>query len=106
MRKYFDTILDEVDQYRGEIRCVVQLTTSPTFGERMRNAMKEFNFRYEDYAKQLEETFHCTYAEAEYFIYSTLSAIVDYVIWDDREKTQMLLERLYQRIVQRFKPEA
>jgi hypothetical protein len=50
------------------------------------------------FAEQLVETFDCTFKQAETFIYSTLSAIVDYVVWNDGEKTQLLLDNLYERI--------
>ena len=99
VREYFDTLLSEVGKYKEELRCVIQITLSPIYGERMRDAMKEFNFLYEDYAKQLVEVFGCTHKQAEFFIYSTLSSIVDYIVWDDGEKTQVLLENLYNRIV-------
>ena len=31
-----------------------------------------------------------------------LAKIIDYAIWDDREKTQMLLENLYERTVNKL----
>ena len=43
--------------------------------------------------------FECTYLQAEIFIYSIIAFVIDYAIWDDREKTQMLLDNLYSRIV-------
>lgn len=97
-REYFDNLLKEIDKYSAEIRCVVQITVSPVYGERMREAMKEFNQGYADFAIRLMEAFGCSYEKAEYFIYAVLSAIVDYVIWDDGEKTQMLLDKLCERM--------
>ena len=98
IKKYFTNLLDEIDKYKAELRCVIQITVSPVYGQRMRETMKEFNFAYADYAKELVGIFDCTYEQAELFIYSTLSAIIDYVVWDDGEKTQMLLDNLYHRI--------
>ncbi len=97
-KEYFDILLQEIDKYKTELRCVIQITVSPAFGERMRESMKEFNGSYAEYAKQLMRIFDCTFEQAELFIYSTLSAIVDYAVWDDGEKTQMLLDNLYQRV--------
>lgn len=98
-KEYFDVLLKEIDNYKAELRCVIQITVSPIFGERMRETMKEFNYSYAEYAKKLIEIFNCTFEQAELFIYSTLSAIIDYVVWDDGEKTQMLLDNLYDRIL-------
>ena len=101
-KKYFDSLLQEIDKYKTEIRCVVQITVSPVYGERMRTTMKDFNHSYADYAKKLMEIFDCTFDQAELFIYSTLSAIIDYVVWDDGEKTQMLLDNLYDRTMKKI----
>ena len=103
IRKYFDTLLDEVEKYKYELRLALQITTSPIFGERMRNKAKDFRHWYEKYADNLIDIFGCTYEQAETFIYSIIAYVIDYVIWDDREKTQMLLENLYGGIVNRLK---
>lgn len=97
-RKYFDTLLGEVDKYKYELRLAVQITTSPVFGELMREKSMEFNHLYESYGMQLISVFNCTPKQAGVFIYSIISYVIDYAIWDDREKTQMLLENLYKRV--------
>ena len=102
IRRYFDTILDEVEKYKYELRLAVQITTSPDFGERMRGKSKDFRLLYEDYAKKLIKIFGCNYAQAERFIYSIIAFVIDYAIWDDRDKTQMLLENLYDRVLKRL----
>ena len=99
---YFATLLDEIEKYKAELRCVIQITVSPVYGERMRETMKAFNSSYAAFAKRLVEVFECRYDQAETFIYSTLSAIVDYVVWDDGEKTQMLLDNLCDRIKEKL----
>lgn len=69
IRKYFDTLLDEVEKYKYELRLAIQITTSPVFGERMRDKSKDFRLWYEKYAGKLIEIFGCTYEQAETFIY-------------------------------------
>ena len=97
IRKYFDTLLDEVEKYKCELRIALQVTTSPVFGERMRNKSKDFRQLYKKYANELILIFGCSYLQAETFIYSIIAYVIDYVIWDDKDKTQMLLENLYNR---------
>ena len=97
---YFDTLLSEVEKYKRELRIAVQITVSPVFGEQMREKSMEFNQYYERYASELMRVFNCTHTQAEVFIYSIIAFGIDYVIWDDSEKTQMLLDNLYNRIVQ------
>lgn len=98
IRTYFDTLLDEVEKYKYELRLATQITTSTIFGDRMRDKSKDFRQWYERYALELINIFGCTYLQAEIFIYSIIAFVIDYAIWDDREKTQMLLENLYGRV--------
>lgn len=96
---FFSILLDEVEKYKNELRLVLQVTTSPVFGVRMREKAKDFRFLIEKYSEKLMEICGCTYLQAEVFIYSIISCVIDYAIWDDREKTQMLLDNLYERVV-------
>ncbi len=99
IRTYFDVLLSEVEKYKYELRLAIQITTSPVFGKRMREKSKDFRKLYEKYANELISVFGCTYEQAEMFIYSIIAFVIDYAIWDDGEKTQMLLENLYVRIL-------
>lgn len=100
---YFSKLLDEVEKYKYELRLGIQITTSPIFGERMREKANDFRFLYERYAGKLMAIFDCTYLQAETFIYSVIAYVIDYAIWDDREKTQMLLDNLKDRIIDKLK---
>lgn len=102
VRKYFDTLLYEVEKYKYELRLALQITTSPIFGERMREKSKDFRLLYEKYAEKIMEIFGCTHHQAEVFIYTIIASVIDYAIWDDGEKTQMLLENLYTRIMEKI----
>ena len=68
----------------------------------MREKSKDFRLLYERYAEKIIAVFGCTYDQAEYFIYTIIASVIDYAIWDDREKTQMLLENLYERRVNKL----
>jgi len=105
VRKYFDTLLYEVEKYKYELRLALQITTSPVFGPRMREKSREFRMWYENYASRFIEIFHCTYLDAEIFIYSIIAYVIDYAIWDDEDKTQMLLENLYNRVANKLDTE-
>ena len=99
IRKYFDTLLDEVEKYKYDLRLAIQITTSPVFGNRMRDKAKDFRLWYSNYAKKIIEIFGCTTLQAETFIYSIIAYVIDYALWDDRDKTQMLLDNLYGKIL-------
>ena len=99
VREYFDTLLDEVEKYKYDLRLALQITTSPVFGDRMRDKSKDFRIWYERYAEKIIGIFGCTKLQAETFIYSIIAFVIDYAIWDDPDKTQMLLDNLYDRIL-------
>ena len=99
---YFKTLLDEVEKYKYELRLSLQITTSPVFGDRMRDKAMDFRLWYDRYAEKLMKIFGCSHLQAEVFIYSIISYVIDYVIWDDRDKTQMLLDNLYDRVLRRI----
>ena len=99
VREYFDTLLDEVEKYKYDLRLALQITTSPVFGERMRDKAKDFRLWYEKYAEKIIGIFGCTHLQAETFIYSIIAYVIDYAMWDDGEKTQMLLDNLYDRVL-------
>ena len=64
----------------------------------MRDKSRDFRLMYERYAEEIIKIFDCSPLQAEIFIYSIIAYVIDYAIWDDREKTQMLFESLYDRI--------
>lgn len=99
---YFKTLLDEVEKYKYELRLSLQITTSPVFGDRMRDKAMDFRLWYDRYAEKLMKIFGCSHLQAETFIYSIIACVIDYVIWDDRDKTQMLLDNLYDRVLRRI----
>lgn len=99
IRKYFDTILAEVERYKYELRLALQITTSPVFGDHMREKSMDFRGMYEQFGAELIYIFGCTPEQAEIFIYSIIAYVIDYAIWDDGEKTQMLLDNLYYRTI-------
>ena len=96
---FFANLLDEVEKFKYELRLGVEITTNPVFGGRMRDKANDFRLLYERYAGKLMGIFDCSYLHAEIFIYSIIAYVIDYAIWDDREKTQMLLDNLYDRVL-------
>ena len=91
VESFFVELLDEVEKYKHELRLGVQITTSPVLGGSMREQANDFRLLYERYAEKLTGIFNCTYSQAEVFIYSIIAYVIDYAIWDDREKRKCFL---------------
>lgn len=97
VKGFFDTVLDKVDRYKNELRLVIQIAASPVYGDRMRRKADELKPMHALFAEKLTNTFGCTQEQASVFIYSTITIVVDYAIWGDREDSQILLDNLYGR---------
>lgn len=98
IEEYFNSFLDEVDKYKEELRLAVQITTSPVYGARMRGKSRDFRVFYAKYAQKIMNEFGCSELQANIFIYTIISVVIDYVVWDDKDIAQMLLDNLYGRI--------
>ena len=61
----------------------------------MRSKSKDLDCIYEKYSKNLADVLHCTQQALEPLVYLFISIVLDYVIWEDEEKSQMQLEFLY-----------
>ncbi|MBQ4631584.1 MAG: TetR/AcrR family transcriptional regulator [Clostridia bacterium] len=92
---FFDTFLDEVDKYKKEFRLVFQVTSSPVYGERMRNKAEEFKFMYEKYISMLSEMLGCDTKFMTSVVYMIMALLVDYVMWEDLPTSKMQLDSLY-----------
>ena len=95
LRDFFDGCLDEVGKYTKELRFVYQMAASPVYGERIRSAGKDFNAIYDDYIQKLASHLKYDQELLRPLVYLFISAVLDYVIWEEKEKSQMQLEFIY-----------
>ena len=95
LRDFFDGCLDEVEKYTKELRFVYQMAASPVYGERIRSAGKGFNAIYDDYIQKLASHLKYDQELLRPLVYLFISAVLDYVIWEEKEKSQMQLEFIY-----------
>ena len=95
LRGFFSNCIDEISKYKKELCFVYQLAASPVYGEKMRADGKELNFIYDKYIRRLSERLNCDEQTLRPLVYLFISAVLNYVIWDEREKVQTQLEFIY-----------
>lgn len=95
LRGFFSNCLDEINKYKKELRFVYQLAASPVYSEKILATGKEFNLIYDRYTHRLSRLLNCDEQTLKPLVYLFISAVLDYVIWDEKEKTQMQLEFIY-----------
>ena len=87
--------LDEIDHYREEFRFIYQMASSPIYGETIRELGKEISTVYDRCAKQLAGRLSCDEQSLRPFVYLFVSTILNYAVWNEREKAQKQLELIY-----------
>ena len=95
LRGLFSGCLDKVDHYKDELRFIYQMASSPIYGETIRELGKEISTVYDRCAKQLAGRLSCDEQSLRPFVYLFVSTILNYAVWNEREKAQKQLELIY-----------
>lgn len=95
LKGFFANCLDEISKYKKELRFIYQLAASPVYGEKIRKTGKDFNFIYDKYTHRLSLLLDCDEQTLKPLAYLFISAVLDYVIWDEKEKSQLELNFIY-----------
>ena len=81
------------------------MAASPVYGAKIRAKSKDLNYIYDRYTRELAEILKCEESMLRPLVYLFISAVLDYVIWDEREKSQMQLEFIYSVLPEMMKKE-
>ena len=95
LRKFFDECLSEINKYKNELRFIYQMAASPVYGGKIRGKGQDLNIIYDKYVEMLALRLQCSTQELKPLVYLFISAVLDYVVWEDTENTQMQLEFIY-----------
>lgn len=90
--EFFAGCLNEIDKYRRELRFVYQFAASPVYGNLIRANGHGFRDIYDKYAEKLAVLLECDANRLQVIVYLFISAVLDYVIWEDRDSSQMQLD--------------
>lgn len=95
LKGFFANCLDEISKYKKELRFIYQLAASLVYGEKIRKTGKDFNFIYDKYTHRLSLLLDCDEQTLKPLVYLFISAVLDYVIWDEKEKSQLELNFIF-----------
>lgn len=85
-------------KYKNELRFVYQVVTSNKYGSEIRPIANRLLNIYDGYSEKISEHFHCNKQEVTPYVYLFVSAILDYVIWNDKVKLEAELACVYKAI--------
>jgi len=94
-KRFFDNALDYFDNVKKELRFIYQVATSPVYGERMRSTAGVLNESYEKYIEELSKLSNCPLEVLTPVVFLFISALLDYVVWEDRPVSKMQIDYLY-----------
>lgn len=95
---FFSTFLDDVDDCTEDLRLVFQFATSIDYGKVVRKKTEEFKEVYQKYIEELSDITGIACEDMAPIIYLLISIVVDYVVWQDREASEMQMRFLYKVI--------
>lgn len=95
LRAFFDNCLSEISHQRDDLRFIYQMAASPVYGKRIRGSVQELEKVYDSYTEKISDVLRCDTQALRPAVYLFISAVLDYVIWDDAEKTHLQLEFIY-----------
>ena len=99
LRSFFSNCLDEINLYKKELRFIYQMAASPVYGKKVREKGRDFNAIYDHYAQKLALVLQCDVNALRPLVYLFISAVLDYVIWGEKEKSQIQLECIYSVLI-------
>lgn len=76
------------------LRFIYQMTTSPIYGDRMREAAGYLSDVYDDYARKLAARMNCSFECIQPFVYIFIAEVLDYVVWGNLETSQRQMKAI------------
>ena len=95
----FEEVLEgcfsKIDHRKQELRVIYQLACSSDYGAAIRKFTAEFDDVYNEYSAKLADNlgYDAEYVRPLCFMF--VSAVLDYAIWEDKEKTRIQLDCIY-----------
>jgi AcrR family transcriptional regulator len=90
-------------RYQNELRFIYQVATSKTYGEKIIPLANNLSTIYDNYAEKIANHFGCNKQELVPYVYLFVSAVLDYVIWHDKNKMEIELNCIYSAITNMIK---
>ena len=84
---------------------IFQFAASPEYGNAIRKQSMEFKTDYSRNIEELVQITGCSVEKVTCIIYMLMSIVSDYIIWEDREVSDMQMRFLYESMMGELKKE-
>lgn len=79
-------------EYKRSLRIIYQVLTSPQYGDRLRESGSDLSLAYASYGRVLSDRLGCDYKKLVPYVQLLISAITNFVLWEDEKKLIVQLE--------------
>ena len=109
MNEVFGSVCEHTDLFadcesvirrnRKHLCFIYQMVASPIYGEQMRDIRKSYDSLLNKYAEQLSVIYNCSKDITYPIVLLYISAILDYAVWEEKEKLESQVEYIYQLLL-------
>ncbi len=103
IKDFFDANMSRIKKFQNQLRFIYQVATSPMYGDKLRAKVEVFNSDCEKYTQKLANSLNYPADELKPFIYMYIDTVLDFIIWNNEEKTRTQLDCIYNLIESRNK---
>lgn len=90
-------------KYKQELRFIYQVATSPQYGNRLRDEASGLPLAYNSYAQVLADRLDVQYKTLRPLVQLYISAVTNYILWENEENAGIQFEGLYNSVKQVLK---
>lgn len=83
---------EQVMKFKKELRFIYQVVMSEQYGDEMRKMSEVLKTNYDLYGKKISKKMNIPYEKLKPYVYMFISAILNYVCWEDYELMQTEFE--------------
>ncbi len=106
INRLFDCFFDTTDRLKKDIKLIYQVANSPVYGDELKRMAESLNQFYHEITELIAQKLNCSPETLFPYVTLFISAIREYVIWEDRTITQGNLQLLYDGAMQLPKKDA
>ncbi len=92
------TFSEFIMKYKAQLRFIYQVVTSQKYGDKIRPIANRLTEIYDRYTEIIADHFGCRKQELQPYVYLFISAVLDYVIWHDKDKMEVELACVYKAV--------
>lgn len=87
------------DEYKMELRLILQIVNSPKYGERIREHSGSLSRIYDEYTDELAEAINVNCSDIRGVVDLFISTITYYVMWEDKDKLQHEIDKIKELLI-------